>query len=367
MCVLLGFLLLVACQNEQDPISPRNYLTSTIPISTLITVHDYTNVTMDPGHYLLPEGYAGASLVAYTGPINVGRGGTLPHCPYDDTFTMGLFAPTVEDHAEAFDRLWFQIVSFSASATFDLGSAFTQVCISLNQDHGPYPEEALEYRVAVANNPGGPFTTLPTSTLITMYRGGWSTAGEPGGDCNGNGVLNDDYSAIWQLPGAYRYVRLTPIANTGVYNEPEVDAVVGIGPAYHLDIRPQSCPNPLNRRSNGVLPVAILGTMISDVNDIDFSTVLLENVAPLRWSIEDVSTPVIGGDLCDCTTEGPDGYDDLTLKFKAQEIVDAIGPVESGDIIVLTITGSLLDGTPFEASDCVKIVGRTEEADLKIQ
>jgi hypothetical protein len=158
-----------------------------------------------------------------------------------------------------------------------------------------------------------------------MYRGGWSTAGEPGGDCNGNGVLNDDFSALWQLPGAYRYVRLTPIANTGVFNEPEIDAVAGIGPEYHLDIHPQSCPNPLNGSSKGVMPAALLGTEDFDVNDIDVSTLLLEGVAPIRWSIEDVATPVLNGDACECTTEGPDGFSDLTLKFKTQEIVQATG------------------------------------------
>jgi len=364
LCMVFGFALLVACQGGQDPISPNFPSTSSFEVMPLGIVHDYTNVTIDPGHYLLPEGHVGASLVAYTGTINVGRGGVLPSCPYDDTWSGGQYTPTVQGHAEAFDRLWFQIVSFSSSATFDLGRAFNQVYIALSQDHGPYPEEALEYRVAVSNNPAGPFSTLPVNTPITTYRGGWSTAGEPGGDCNSNGVLNDDFSALWQLPGAYRYVRLTPIANTGVFNEPEIDAVAGIGPEYHLDIHPQSCPNPLNGSSKGVMPAALLGAEDFDVNDIDVSTLLLEGVAPIRWSIENVATPVLNGDACECTTEGPDGFSDLTLKFKTQEIVQAIGPAQVGDYIVLTITGSLLDGTPFEASDCVLIVGRGDKDNL---
>ncbi|NIN69480.1 MAG: hypothetical protein GTO63_33310, partial [Anaerolineae bacterium] len=51
-----------------------------------------------------------------------------------------------------------------------------------------------------------------------------------------------------------------------------------------LDIKPGSCPNPLNTRSNAVLPVAILGTDVFDVNDIDPATVMLEGVSPLRWN-----------------------------------------------------------------------------------
>jgi len=131
-----------------------------------------------------------------------------------------------------------------------------------------------------------------------------------------------------------------------------------------FDIKPQSCPNPLNVKNKGTIPVAILGTADFDVNDIDVSTVQLEGVDPLRSSIEDESTPVTGGEQCECTTDGPDGFDDLTLKFDAQDIVDALGPVSNGDELELTITGSLLDGTPFEGSDCVIIKAKGLGKDL---
>lgn len=36
-----------------------------------------------------------------------------------------------------------------------------------------------------------------------------------------------------------------------------------------IDIKPQSCPNPINVKSRGVLPVAILGTAEFDVTTID--------------------------------------------------------------------------------------------------
>jgi hypothetical protein len=127
-----------------------------------------------------------------------------------------------------------------------------------------------------------------------------------------------------------------------------------------LDIKPGSCPNPLNPKSKGVLPAAILGTADFDVTQIDAATLSLEGVPPIRSRVADVSTPVVGDPECDCTTEGPDGYYDLTLKFKTQDIVAAIGPVSAGDVLVLTITGSLLDGTPIEGSDCVRIVGNVQ-------
>ena len=125
-----------------------------------------------------------------------------------------------------------------------------------------------------------------------------------------------------------------------------------------LDIKPGGCPNPLNFGSNGVLPVAILGSADFDVHDIDVSSLLLEGVPPLRSSIEDVGKYVDKyPDICRCSSQGPDGYDDLTLKFKTQDIMDVLGAPFHDDIWVLTITGSLLDGTPFEGSDCVGEVG----------
>ena len=130
-----------------------------------------------------------------------------------------------------------------------------------------------------------------------------------------------------------------------------------IGPFY-FDIKPMSCPNPLNVKSKGKTPAAILGTDIGDVTLIDVSTILLEgSVVPIRASIEDVSTPYVAREVCGCTQDGPDGFDDLTLKFLTQDIVALLGEVEFGDVITLTITGNLADGTPFEAADCVVIRG----------
>lgn len=127
-------------------------------------------------------------------------------------------------------------------------------------------------------------------------------------------------------------------------------------PEVALDIKPGSCPNPLNTGSQGVLLVAILGAADFDVNDIGPSSVQLEGVSPLRSAVEDVSAPVAntqGG--CDCANNDPDGFDDLTLKFDTQEIVAALGPVNDGDEVTLILTATLFDGTNIEGKDCVVI------------
>jgi hypothetical protein len=123
-----------------------------------------------------------------------------------------------------------------------------------------------------------------------------------------------------------------------------------VAQTIYLDIKPQSCPNPLNTNSKGVLPVAILGMAGFDVTTIDVASVLLEGVAPVGDSLEDVATPFDPIEPCDCDTLGPDGYLDLTLKFKTQDIVAALGAVNDGDEIILTLTG-----TGITAQDCVTI------------
>jgi len=129
-----------------------------------------------------------------------------------------------------------------------------------------------------------------------------------------------------------------------------------------VDIKPGSCPNPLNPKSKGVLPVAIAGTADLDVTQIDPATIRLEGVAPLRWGYEDVATPYEPytgkSDPYQCTTAGSDGWLDLSLKFDMQEVVAALGPVTNGEVRVLTLTGNLKDefgGTPIYGEDVMII------------
>ena len=133
-----------------------------------------------------------------------------------------------------------------------------------------------------------------------------------------------------------------------------------------LDIKPQSCPNPLNVKSKGVLPVAILGTDSFDVIDIEILSLRLVGVSPLpgRSSVEDVATPFAGTistppDEDSCNDLGGDGFLDLTLKFDAQEIATALAalaPLNDREALVLKLTGNLTNGTPIEGQDVVRII-----------
>jgi hypothetical protein len=129
-----------------------------------------------------------------------------------------------------------------------------------------------------------------------------------------------------------------------------------------VDIKPTSCPNPLNLKGKGVLPVAVLGTEDFDVGMIDPDTVVLSRegveaeVGVLRWDYEDVATP-FEGELCDCHDLGADGYIDLTLKFSTAELVEALKLADvAGGTIPLTLTGNLFGGTPISGKDCVWVL-----------
>jgi len=134
-----------------------------------------------------------------------------------------------------------------------------------------------------------------------------------------------------------------------------------------LDIKPGSCPNPLNVTNRGVLPVAILGTADLDVTQIDVDSLRLEGVAPLRFAFEDVAAPfepfADKKEPGDCNNSGADGFIDLTLKFETQEIVQALEEVSDGDEIVLSLSGKLSNGTEIRGQDVVLILKKGKKKD----
>jgi hypothetical protein len=132
-----------------------------------------------------------------------------------------------------------------------------------------------------------------------------------------------------------------------------------------VDVKPGSCPSPINSKSKGVIPIAILGTEDFDVTTIDPATIKLsregvtDDASPIRWSYDDVATP-FAGDLCDCNELGGDGNMDLMLHFDVPALITQL---KLGDLIggtiPLKVTGKLKtenDETPFEGQDCVKIL-----------
>jgi hypothetical protein len=133
-----------------------------------------------------------------------------------------------------------------------------------------------------------------------------------------------------------------------------------------LDIKPGSCPNPINVKSKGVLPTAIVGTSCFDVTQIDPASILLEGVAPTQWAYVDITSPFephLGKQDCDEDFDElyPDGLLDLAINFDRQEIIAALGDIEDGECLILHLTGNLKEefgGTPIVGQDVILILER---------
>lgn len=123
-----------------------------------------------------------------------------------------------------------------------------------------------------------------------------------------------------------------------------------------LDIKPGECPNQFDPRSRGVVPMAVLGTSTLNVRDIDVGSVrLADSFEPERTAIEDVAR-AFSTTPCECIATGTDGIEDLVLMFSSEDVAAALGNTAPGGATILTMTGQLANGTPFEARDCLGIV-----------
>jgi hypothetical protein len=149
-------------------------------------------------------------------------------------------------------------------------------------------------------------------------------------------------------------------------------AVPELTPRVGFDIKPGSCPNPINVKSKGALPAAIMGTAALDVTQLDPETLRLRLkgtegplVAPLRWALADVGEPFVpyaGKEDCfaDCIwCSCADGFMDLVFHFDTQEVVAALGEVSDEDCLVVEIIGNFQEeynGTSFVGEDVVRIL-----------
>jgi hypothetical protein len=168
-----------------------------------------------------------------------------------------------------------------------------------------------------------------------------------------------------------------PIIQTH-YTNPPLDTVRRHGirirvfgqPPTALDIKPGSCPNSFNRNSNGVLPVALVGTGAFDVTLVDISSLQISRADGVGGSaapnegppgphtvLEDVTAPFAGG-MCECHELPADGIMDLSMKYWSNELVEALelDDLPAGEFVELELSGALVDGTAFAALDCIRLV-----------
>jgi hypothetical protein len=111
--------------------------------------------------------------------------------------------------------------------------------------------------------------------------------------------------------------------------------------ALTVDIKPGSCLNPVNVKSKGVIPIAVLGPMDPPLEQgntpaVSFSVEVAGISFPwspkyVKVGYDDVTAP--DGD---CAVEDPDDNLDLLLKVRIQELVTAVKAALEGENVALT-------------------------------
>ena len=109
-----------------------------------------------------------------------------------------------------------------------------------------------------------------------------------------------------------------------------------------IDIKPGDFPNSINLRSNGVVPVAILGSSSFDVSQVDPASLVLAGA----------KVKAIGKGKYSCHGEdvNRDGRTDLVCQFQTSELV-----VRPGDSMVV-LEGTTFAGGRFRGEDTIRIV-----------
>jgi hypothetical protein len=174
-----------------------------------------------------------------------------------------------------------------------------------------------------------------SAVILAKYTGTPMVA-EPGSD-GGNNLI---------MTGALQYVKIAIDRST----EPPPS---GNPSDFAVDIKPGSCVNPVNVKSKGYLPVAILGSAEFDVSRVDPDSVMLNGVSAARSAVEDIGMTTTDDPYCDDNL--PDGFDDLVIKFNTQKIVASLGEdIHDGDVLELELTWSC-DGIPYAGTDRIVI------------
>ena len=114
-----------------------------------------------------------------------------------------------------------------------------------------------------------------------------------------------------------------------------------------IDIKPGSYPNSINPSSNGLIPVAILGSDTFDVTAVDWTT--LEFGSDSSSPVHDLNDPSV---IAEHTVDvDGDGDSDLVVHFRISEAGIACGDIEAA------LTGKTRAGDFISASDAVNTVG----------
>ncbi len=133
---------------------------------------------------------------------------------------------------------------------------------------------------------------------------------------------------------------------------------------FSMDIMPGTCPASASLPARGYLTVALVGL---DVQQVNVNSVRLVRADGAGNAVDSVNGPpaqapqfrdVAGPSTpCSCPDRGPDGMADLVLSFKTDKVFKSLrlDDLPNGSRVELKITGKLMNGSAFSASDCLTV------------
>jgi DNA-binding beta-propeller fold protein YncE len=185
------------------------------------------------------------------------------------------------------------------------------------------------------------------SGAIFKISGGTTTVFSSGGimngphgirfDPNGNILVANYFGGnVIKIDGTNGEQSLvSPQSGANLFWTPHDVEVVPGGYRVAIDIKPGGSPNSINLKSEGVVPVAILGSQSFNVVDVDVSTVSFAGALPEKFAYEDVNS---------------DGLIDLVFHFRTQHLQLTSSSTEA------ILIGKLRDGRSITGTDSVRIV-----------
>ncbi|MHC4589736.1 MAG: hypothetical protein ACYTAQ_10460 [Planctomycetota bacterium] len=285
-----------------------------------------------------PSGFAGAARFEFIGSAEITTGVVTINAElwFDVLENYNLYVREQGTSAQSFVS-----IKFLASGNIDANDADGSLGIIGSYETGRVYPVSLVY-------------DMDAGTYDVHLDGSLVVAGEP------HGVVGRGVGAV--LFGTAHDLNLD-----GRFYVDNISVVLSV---VALDIKPGSCPNSFNRNSNGVLPVALVGTGAFDVTSVDISSLEISRADGVGGSaapnegppgphtvIEDVTAP-FAGETCECDELLADGIMDLSMKFWANDVVEALelDDLPAGEFVELELSGTLLDGTEFAARDCIRLV-----------
>jgi sugar lactone lactonase YvrE len=183
----------------------------------------------------------------------------------------------------------------------------------------------------------------------------WGTNGAGDGQFSYPGGIAVDQDAIYVVDGRNHRVQK--------FIDPTPRPIPGTTPILtQMDIVPGLYPNRVEPDLDLVVRVALLGNSELNLADVDLSSIRLNGSAPTGSHRLDAGAAIASSDDCYTSNVPIDGVEDIVLEFQTTDLSETMPLLEIGETDLLTLTGRLLDGTPFVASDCILMAGPQLEA-----